>query len=49
MSNIFLFTNPVRPTGVVYTQKEVEELAEVFKKHSTLVVSDEVLKIFSWR
>lgn len=43
-AKIFLFTNPVNPTGVVYTKEEVEKLAKVLKKHKTLVLSDEVFK-----
>ena len=43
-SKIFLFTNPVNPTGVVYTKEEVEKLAQVFKKHGTIVIADEIFK-----
>jgi aspartate/methionine/tyrosine aminotransferase len=30
---MFLFTNPVNPTGVVYNKEEVEKLAAILKKH----------------
>lgn len=43
-AKIFLFTNPVNPTGAVYTKEEVEKLANILKKHKTLVLSDEVFK-----
>lgn len=43
-AKIFLFANPVNPTGVVYTKQEIAELAAVLKKHRTLVISDEIFK-----
>lgn len=42
-SKMFLFSNPSNPTGSMYTEKEIRELAEVFKKHPhVLIVSDEI-------
>ena len=41
---MFLFTNPVNPTGVVYNKEEVEKLAAILKKHQILVISDEIFK-----
>lgn len=43
-AKVFLFANPVNPTGVVYTKQEIEDLAAILKKHRTLVISDEIFK-----
>lgn len=40
--NIFIFTNPVNPTGVYYNTKELEALAKVILKHKVFVISDEI-------
>lgn len=38
-----LYSSPCNPTGGVYTQKELEEIAEVVKQHDGLmVISDEI-------
>ena len=42
--SIFLFTNPVNPTGAVYTRAEVEELAAVLRTRDTLTIADEVFR-----
>ena len=39
---LMIFNNPNNPTGVVHTQKEVEELAKVLDKHNVIVFSDEI-------
>ena len=42
-TKMFLFSNPSNPTGSMYTEKEIRELAEVFKKYPhVLIVSDEI-------
>lgn len=41
-AKIFLFTNPVNPTGVFYTEGEVRALATVLLKHQVFTVSDEI-------
>ena len=40
---IFLFTNPVNPTGVVYDYEQVEEFAAVLRKYPTVLsICDEI-------
>ncbi|UOB16993.1 pyridoxal phosphate-dependent aminotransferase [Abyssalbus ytuae] len=41
-----LITNPGNPTGYLYTQKEIEELIQLAKKHDIYIVSDEVYREF---
>ncbi|TAK60429.1 MAG: pyridoxal phosphate-dependent aminotransferase, partial [Bacteroidetes bacterium] len=38
----FIFNSPSNPTGAVYTQQEMEELAEVVAETGIYVVSDEI-------
>lgn len=39
----FMFSSPCNPSGAVYTKEELEGLAEVFRKHpSVVVISDEI-------
>jgi len=40
-SRMIIFCNPNNPTGTVFTQKEIEEIAEVAIKHDLLIVTDE--------
>ncbi len=37
-----IINSPNNPTGTVYTQQELEEIAEVIKKHQIYVISDEI-------
>ncbi|EQD28823.1 aspartate aminotransferase, partial [mine drainage metagenome] len=37
-----IFNNPSNPTGKVYTQKEVKELADFAIKNKLLIISDEI-------
>ena len=41
-----LICSPNNPTGTVYTQKEMEIVAEICKKHNLFVLSDEVYREF---
>lgn len=41
-AKVFLLTNPVNPTGAVYSRNELVRLAQVFRKHGTFVISDEI-------
>ncbi len=43
-----LFSNPSNPTGVVYTQKELDMLADIAKKHNLFIISDEVYREFTY-
>ncbi|MEV7084442.1 aminotransferase class I/II-fold pyridoxal phosphate-dependent enzyme [Streptomyces sp. NPDC093085] len=40
-ARLFVFCNPVNPTGIVHTREELRTLAELLDGTSTLVVSDE--------
>jgi len=41
-TKILILTSPSNPTGAVYSQKELESLAEVLKDTNVLVISDEM-------
>lgn len=41
-AKVFIFTNPLNPTGAVYSRGELIELARVLRKHGTFVISDEI-------
>ncbi|MDR3258432.1 MAG: pyridoxal phosphate-dependent aminotransferase [Fusobacteriaceae bacterium] len=41
-----LFSNPVNPTGTVYTGKEIETIGKVAKKHNLYIIADEVYRQF---
>ncbi|HOJ40262.1 MAG TPA: aminotransferase class I/II-fold pyridoxal phosphate-dependent enzyme, partial [bacterium] len=38
----FILNSPANPTGVVYTQKELEDLTEILLSHKILCISDEI-------
>ncbi len=39
---ILILNNPNNPTGLVYSQLELEEITDVCRKHDVLVISDEI-------
>ena len=42
-TKMFMFSSPCNPSGSVYTEEELREIAEVFKKHPNIyIVSDEI-------
>ncbi len=41
-----MICNPGNPTGYAYTEKEIEDLKELCKKHNIFLVSDEVYREF---
>ncbi len=41
-TKILILNNPSNPTGMLYTRRELEELAEVCVKHDIYVLSDEI-------
>ncbi len=43
-----LFSSPCNPTGSVYTQEELEGLAEVIARHQLIVVSDEIYEYINF-
>lgn len=47
-TKMFLFNNPVNPTGTAYTEEEVREIAEVCRKNGVFIVADEIYSEFSY-
>lgn len=41
-TRLLLFNNPSNPTGMVYSEREVRELADVLVKHPIWVISDDI-------
>ncbi|MBI1808021.1 MAG: pyridoxal phosphate-dependent aminotransferase [Ignavibacteria bacterium] len=41
-TKVFIFNSPSNPTGAVYTQGEIEELADVIRDTGIYVISDEI-------
>ncbi|HEV2483502.1 MAG TPA: pyridoxal phosphate-dependent aminotransferase [Puia sp.] len=45
----FLFSSPCNPSGAVYTKKELEGLADVFRKHPQVaILSDEIYEYINY-
>jgi aspartate aminotransferase len=45
----FLFSSPCNPSGAVYTKKELEGLAEVFRRHPQVaILSDEIYEYINY-
>ena len=42
----FMLANPSNPTGVVYTKRELDDIAYLAKKYDLFIVSDEVYREF---
>ncbi len=45
---ILILNNPNNPTGLVYTQLELEEITDVCRKHNILVISDEIYALTTY-
>jgi len=43
-----LICNPGNPTGYLYTQEEIEQLADLVKKHNLFLIADEVYREFTY-
>ena len=43
-----LICNPGNPTGYLYTQEEINQLAEIVKKHDLFLIADEVYREFTY-
>lgn len=43
-----LICNPGNPTGYLYTKEEIEQLAELVKKHDLYLIADEVYREFAY-
>ena len=42
----YIFANPNNPTGVVFTKKELDDIAYISKKYNMFIISDEVYREF---
>ena len=48
-SKLFIFSNPCNPSGSVYSEKELRELASVFEKYpNCYIVSDEIYELINF-
>ena len=48
-SKLFLFSSPCNPSGSVFSKKELEGLANVFRKHpELLIISDEIYEYINF-
>jgi aspartate aminotransferase len=48
-TKVFLFSSPCNPSGAVYSRKELEDLAEVFRKHPNIfIISDEIYEYINF-
>jgi len=48
-TKLFLFSSPCNPSGAVYNKKELETLAEVFRKHPNIfIISDEIYEYINF-
>ncbi|MER3318676.1 MAG: pyridoxal phosphate-dependent aminotransferase [Allomuricauda sp.] len=43
-----LICNPGNPTGYLYSKEEIEQLAELVKKHNLFLIADEVYREFTY-
>lgn len=43
-----LICNPGNPTGYLYTKEEINQLAEIVKKHDLFLIADEVYREFAY-
>ena len=46
--HILVINNPHNPTGTVYSREELEKIADVCRKHSTLVLADEIYALITY-
>ncbi|HET7002475.1 MAG TPA: pyridoxal phosphate-dependent aminotransferase, partial [Puia sp.] len=48
-TKVFLFSSPCNPSGAVYSKKELEALAVVFRKHPQIaIISDEIYEYINY-
>jgi len=47
-AKMIIVASPCNPTGVVSTENELREIAELARKHDLLVLSDEIYGVFSY-
>lgn len=47
-TKMLLINSPANPTGVQFNRTEMQQLAELAERHSLVLVSDEIYRIFSY-
>jgi aspartate aminotransferase len=47
-TKLIILNSPANPTGAVYTEDEVKQVAEVARKHDIVVMSDEIYDTFCY-
>jgi aspartate/methionine/tyrosine aminotransferase len=47
-TRMVMLNSPCNPTGVVYTEQELRDLAALFAEHDLLVLSDEIYELFCY-
>ncbi|MEI7836316.1 MAG: aminotransferase class I/II-fold pyridoxal phosphate-dependent enzyme [Planctomycetota bacterium] len=47
-TRILIINSPANPTGVVYTEQELRDIAALAAKHDLLVISDEIYNLFCY-
>ena len=48
-TKVFLFSSPCNPSGAVYSKKELEALAVIFRKHPQIaIISDEIYEYINY-
>ncbi|MCK5113551.1 MAG: aminotransferase class I/II-fold pyridoxal phosphate-dependent enzyme [Phycisphaerae bacterium] len=47
-TRMLLLNSPANPTGYVYTEQELRDIADIARKHELLVVSDEIYNLFCY-
>ena len=47
-TRMILLNSPANPTGCVYTQKELADIAEIARRRDILVISDEIYDMFCY-
>ena len=49
IQHLLVLNNPHNPTGVVYTEDELMEIARVCKRHNTIILADEIYALSTYR
>ena len=47
-TRMLIINSPANPTGAVYTEQELRDIAEIAAKHDLLVISDEIYNLFCY-
>jgi aspartate/methionine/tyrosine aminotransferase len=47
-TRLLIVNSPANPTGVVYTERELRDLADLARKRNLLVISDEIYNLFCY-